>query len=819
MKFLFMILILAGMMLSPLSATALTLVENGMPRATIVISKDAPHKNRLAAAELQTYLKRISGAELPIVSDDRETGGIRILVGRSKVTDELKIDLPDDYSFEKIREYYIIRTIGDNLILAGNDGGFPLKSQKLNPKYPYRLNFGTAYKGSLFAVYDFLERLGCRWFMPGPSGEVVPAMKTIKVENLNITEKPFFLLRGYWNKGKTPEQINEEQAFFHRNRFLEFHAGYSNATDGSIHRFISEKEYMKDHPEYFGLQEDLKTRDPKVICLSNPDVEKILIRKFREYFQENPNALFAGFAPHDGMPMCHCAGCLKINGNVRFEYVAGHGVPCISGTYYRLLNNIAKALKGEFPDKVISMSIYANRTLPPPSEFRFENNIGGHLALLEFSLMRPISHPDNWESRQIAALIHSWKTRLDKFVYRPYYPPFMLHCNLPLPMMHNIIQDARFLACPENRPLGVRWECWPSWNTHFINMYVWGKMLWNPNTDAEALLNDFYEKYYGPAAEPMKKFYSAIEKAIVDAPFNTHEEELLPEIFSNRFVKSLMPYVEEAEKSAAQADPATRQHVELAVLTAKHMLLYSEMRDIHERAFDYVGAAGCAEKMLELEAAMLKINLNYIDRRMYMLDQRPVYGPFGANFTPLGKKKQYDNIQNLIDGKAGELAVRFPVNWKFKTDQEHLGYAAGWFDAAADISGWNDIEIGRCIEVQGYAADIRKMIPYLGEMWYAVDVELPEKFRTHDLALFVGGINNEAWIWINGQIVAYQPFHQSWNRIKYSWTKSLPQGVLKPGKNRIAVRIIAADPFGFGGIFRNMFIYAPKLNKEGKNND
>jgi hypothetical protein len=814
---LFLKLLVFSTIIIPVSLpAALTLVDGGNPRATIVISHDAPHKNKLAAEELQTYLKRISGAELPIVTDDREVEGNRILIGRSKATDELKIDLPDDYSFDEIREYYILRVIGNNLILAGNDGGFPLRREKLDPKYPYRLNFGTTYKGSLFAVYDFLERLGCRWFMPGASGEVVPQMKTIEVEDLNITEKPFFLLRGYWNKGRTPEQINEEQAFFHRNRFLEFHAGFANASDASIHSFISEKEYLKDHPEYFGLKEDRQSRDPHVICLSHPGVEKILITKIREHFIRKPRETYVGFAPQDGMPLCYCDNCRELNGNIRFEYLAGHGKPCISGSYFRLISNVASALKDEFPDKIISASIYAGRTLPPPSEFRFADNVGGHLALLEFSLMRPISHPDNWEARQIAALVSSWKKRLDKFVYRPYYPPFMLHCNLPLPMVNNIISDARFLARPENKPLGVRWECWPSWNTHFINMYVWGKMLWNPATDTEALLKDFYEKYYGPAAGPMKKFYTAIENAIVNAPFNTHEEELLPEIFSNKFVKSLMPYIEEAGKAASQADPATRQHIELAMLTAKHMLLYSEMRDICERSFNYPGAIERAGKMLELEEAMLSINLNYIDRHMYIRDERSDYEPYGANFSPLGKKKQYTNILKLINGEQGELAVKLPDKWKFKTDLEHLGYSAGWFGAGTDISRWSDIEIGRCIEVQGYNSDKQKMIPYLGEMWYAVDFELPERFRERDLALFVGGINNEAWIWLNGRIAAYQPFHENWNRTKYSWTKPVSSGVLKPGKNRITIRVIAGDPFGFGGIFRNIFIYTPNHTGEAK---
>ena len=40
--------------------------------------------------------------------------------------------------------------------------------------------------------------------------------------------------------------------------------------------------------------------------------------------------------------------------------------------------------------------------------------------------------------------------------------------------------------------------------------------------------------------------------------------------------------------------------------------------------------------------------------------------------------------------------------------------------------------------------------------------------------------------------------------------KNLPAGVLKPGKNRIVIRVQALDKAGFGGIFRNLFIYQKK---------
>ena len=429
--------------------------------------------------------------------------------------------------------------------------------------------------------------------------------------------------------------------------------------------------------------------------------------------------------------------------------------------------------------------------------------------------MRPIDTPSNWEAAQISALFRSWKKRMDKFVYRPYYPSFMLHCGLPIPMMHNIISDAKFLSRPENKPLGVRWESWPAWNTLFINQYVWGKMLWDPSQDGEALLKDFYEKYYGPAANPMESFYSAIEEAIVKAPFNTHEEELLPEIFSNKFVKSLMPLIEEAEKAVANADESYNLHVKIARLTADHMLAYSEMRDIHERNFEYGLASGKAADMLKIEEEMNKLNKNYIFTTHYKYDQKPGYGLYGANFTAAGKQIQYSNVNKLINGESGELAVKMPRQWKFCTDIIKQGLPAAWFGKETDLSKWSDIEMGRCVEVQGYYTDKNALIPYLGEMWYAIDFEVPEKFSGRDLALFVGGLNNEAWLWLNGQMFAHQKFHTWWRRPEYTWTKDIPKGLLRPGKNRIAIRVFAGDRFGFGGMFRNVFVYAPTAKAVG----
>ena len=58
------------------------IIENGQPRAEIIIAEKPERTVRLAAQELQDYLEKISGARLPIVT--KPTGkAVKIFVGAS----------------------------------------------------------------------------------------------------------------------------------------------------------------------------------------------------------------------------------------------------------------------------------------------------------------------------------------------------------------------------------------------------------------------------------------------------------------------------------------------------------------------------------------------------------------------------------------------------------------------------------------------------------------------------------------------------------------------------------------------------------------
>ena len=109
----------------------MTITENGKAKATIVVAADAPYKNQLAAKELKHFLDRISGADFVIKTDDQKVTGPKILVGRSRYTAKMKLDIPSGQSYELCRSVHaeanaIISaarrdTVGSTLYLVGRD--------------------------------------------------------------------------------------------------------------------------------------------------------------------------------------------------------------------------------------------------------------------------------------------------------------------------------------------------------------------------------------------------------------------------------------------------------------------------------------------------------------------------------------------------------------------------------------------------------------------------------------------------------------------------------------------------------------------------
>ncbi|MEN6519619.1 MAG: hypothetical protein ABFD46_00500 [Armatimonadota bacterium] len=148
-----------------LCAEQLTIASNSRSKAVIAVPDDAKACVKIAANDLQSYIKKISGALLPIEA-------------QSKLKYAPKI------------AYIVLAT--DTKNQSGQDS-FSIRTGTVKGCSAVYLT-GNNDVSTMYAAYRFLEVLGVRFFHP--EEEYIPSAKTLKVGNLNITETAAYKLRG-----------------------------------------------------------------------------------------------------------------------------------------------------------------------------------------------------------------------------------------------------------------------------------------------------------------------------------------------------------------------------------------------------------------------------------------------------------------------------------------------------------------------------------------------------------------------------------------------------------------------------------------------
>ena len=114
--------------------------------------------------------------------------------------------------------------------------------------YPYKQGFrivvsdkgvglvGESDLATSYAIYELLDELGCRWFIPSDQGEVVPALKTIVLKDRDASLTPGTLYRGIWYA---------DEDYKRRNR-----CGGLLLSAGHALEFYLTKEDREQHPEF-----------------------------------------------------------------------------------------------------------------------------------------------------------------------------------------------------------------------------------------------------------------------------------------------------------------------------------------------------------------------------------------------------------------------------------------------------------------------------------------------------------------------------------------------------------------------------------------
>jgi hypothetical protein len=159
-----------------LAGLLVRLTEPGWAMITVVLPGRPTATESYAGDELGDYLHEITGQRVRVgpdlpawgeLADWRKLDGPVFIVGNTRFSQEQKSRCE-----EVGAEAYCLRSDGNLLYLVGSTD-----------------------RGTLYAVYEYLSSLGCRWLIPGREGEVIPKVAELPAFEFDAIHRPAHLRR------------------------------------------------------------------------------------------------------------------------------------------------------------------------------------------------------------------------------------------------------------------------------------------------------------------------------------------------------------------------------------------------------------------------------------------------------------------------------------------------------------------------------------------------------------------------------------------------------------------------------------------------
>lgn len=470
--------------LLPLAAMALaapaglTLIEKGRSPYTIVVAQDASPSERRGAQELQRFLEEMSGARLPIVTDQARPRGPWILVGRSRTLDRLGVRANWDALGP---EGFLLRTAGRNLIIAGG-----------------------RQRGTMYGVYVFLEKLGCRWFTPEVSR--IPKLPTVRIPPLNEIGKPSFEYREPFFY----EAFDKDWAA--RNRMNGHFLKLDESTGGKVqyypfvHTFyelLPPEKYFRDHPEYYSLIAGKRRAERGQLCLTNPDVLRLATETVLRWIREHPEATIFSVSQNDWTGWCECDNCRR----VEEEEGGAH-----SGPVLRFVNALAAEVEKHYPDKLIDTLAYWY-TEEPPARVRPRRNVRVRLCPIRACEAHPYESCDR--NAYFMRRLKAW-SQITNQLYIWHYNTNFAHYLMPFPDFDELIADIPMYHRHGVVGLFMEGDYAPGGGGEMAELrsYVMARLMWDVKTDARQAMQEFIEGVYGRAAPRIAEYLELLHRQV-----------------------------------------------------------------------------------------------------------------------------------------------------------------------------------------------------------------------------------------------------------------------------------------------------------------
>lgn len=572
------------------------IIKNGHSDFHIVTSQFAQYGELFAASELQKYLYKSSDVFIPYFSDRCARRGPEIFVGL-QARDIGKM-LADSEIAQLGEEGYIIKTIGENLLIAGNTP-----------------------RGTIYGVYGFLEKfLGFRCFTKDV--EKIDRKNELTFNDLNILESPAFEYREAYFR------FALEGDFAIKNKMNANLAPIPVEKGGHIkwynchHSFcdlIPPKYYWEKHPEYYAwIDGERQMTQP---CLSNPEVLSIAIEGVKTWIKNNPNCKIFSVAQNDNQGYCQCAKCREIDER--------EGSP--SGSIITFVNKVAEEIEKDYPEVSIHTFAYQySRTAPKHVKPR--SNVIVRLCNIECprgKAFEDYKENDSEEAKYAVEFVKNIKdwSKICKRLYiwdyavnfKGYLQPFM-----PFTQMAKNIRLYKQYGIQGVLEQG-NFSYGGGAALDDLKSYVIAQLLWDPNQNEEELINEFLKYVYAEGAPYMREYIDAIRMAQTEFSIYDYPDK---EYFTNEVLDKCLKLFDEAKKSVK--DEEVKQRIDRESLSVEFVKV-CKIDDAKERekAVDIFSKKVIEHKLTEImERTNLYDSFEYMKKSKYAKQRSGMYSVY-----------------------------------------------------------------------------------------------------------------------------------------------------------------------------------------------
>src|SRR5262245_12567287 len=450
---------------SALARADVTLIDNGQARVAIFAparvmddakknpepdsvwrtgtAEDQRRRLRESIKDFAAILERISGAKVDVVIDAPTANEKRvpILIG------ELA-----EAKFGKPQKSYPHKQ-GLRIVVAKDAVGI----------------IGESDLATSYALYTLLDQFGCRWYIPSAMGEVLPATKTIRLVEQDVSTSPSTIYRGMWYC---------DNDFARRNRM----GGMAIEAGHNLEMAVP-KELRKSNPEIRAIIKG-KPSDHNVKW-THPLVAQALVDSCFAHFKQYPERQSYSLSPDDGISWDESDDTKHDPGD--FD----PSTQMISKTDRLLVlcNRVAEKVAAKHPHVRLGFLAYADYTRPPVRE-KVHPNLVPQIAPITFSRHHPMSDDGEPNNKVLRYLVEGWGKMVPATSYY-FYAYNLAELSSPNPMITRWGHDIPYIY-QKGKCLYWQPETLTNFETSMHAHHVGLRMAWDNALDSKAIVKELH---------------------------------------------------------------------------------------------------------------------------------------------------------------------------------------------------------------------------------------------------------------------------------------------------------------------------------------